>query len=53
MDSIFGKKTSTKPLSEATSDGPEPPVSTTILKDTSSASLSPKCEIQSKYTYHL
>ncbi|XP_071642237.1 uncharacterized protein [Temnothorax longispinosus] len=54
MDSIFGKKACTKPLSEASSDGPEPPVPTASTSNAmSSGSLSPACEVQSKYTYDL
>lgn len=50
MDSIFGNKACIKPLSEASSDGPEPPVPTaSTLKATSSNSLSLANEFQSKF----
>lgn len=62
MESIFGKKASTKPLSEASSGGPEPPLSTTStseatssssLSPVASASPSPACEIKSNYIFIL
>ncbi|KMQ90971.1 hypothetical protein RF55_9214, partial [Lasius niger] len=47
MDSIFGKKAYTKPLSKASSDGPTPPVPTaSTSKAMSSVLLSPACEVQ-------
>jgi len=53
MDSIFGNKACIKPLSEASSDGPEPPVPTaSTLKATSSNSLSLANEFQSKFDYY-
>lgn len=59
MDSIFGKKVCTKPLSEASSDGPTLPIPTAPIPTASTsnaisnASLSPAHEAKSKYTYNL